>query len=233
MLLSRAHLQKTSLTSGFTAAMTSNVEDLVREGCQVIEVDKAAHRAVGPRDVRINRMCCSEVMDSNEIRLAVEKRFKGKRTLYEDPCFRELVAWCLGTDSYKLCEKNIERVSDVDIELAWQFIDTTSVSSTKSCREIMGRYKSARSAVGFRREHIRTSSRASPYKPLTRNAVPSTLARHTKKDSDGYDTLEEMMVEDCMQWVLRSPDPTSSALQLRSRLLQRHQGREDLRAHWR
>lgn len=58
-------------------------------------------------------------MESNEIRLAVEKRFKGKKTLHIDPGFRELVAWCLSTDSYKLCERNIEKVSDSDIELAW------------------------------------------------------------------------------------------------------------------
>lgn len=212
--------------------MGSNIEDLVREGCQVIEVDKAAHRAVGPRDIRINRVCCSEVMDSNEIRLAVEKRFKGKKTLYVDPGFRELVAWCLSTDSYKLCEKNMDKVSDSDVELAWQFVDTTTVSSTKPCREIMSRYKGARSAVGFRREHIRTSSSANPHKPPTRNAVPSTLAQYTRKDSEGYSTLEEMMVEDCMQWVLKSPDPTSSALHLRSRLLQGHQRREDLGRHW-
>lgn len=43
----RGRLQMTSLTSGITTAMESSMKDLVREGCQVIEVDKTAHRAVG------------------------------------------------------------------------------------------------------------------------------------------------------------------------------------------
>lgn len=95
----------------------------------------------------------------------------------------------------------------------------------------MGRYKGARSAVGFRREHIRTSPSIGSYKPSSRNAVPSTLSVYTKRDSECYDTLEEMMVEDCMQWVLKSPDPTSSALHLRSRLLQRNKRGKDLCGH--
>lgn len=212
--------------------MGSNIEDLVREGCQIVEVDKATHKAVGARDIRINKVCLTEVIENTEIRLALEKRFKGKKTLHLDPGFGDLVAWCLSTDSYKLCERNIERVSDTDIEQAWQFIDTTSVSSTKPCREIMVRYKGARSTVGFRREHIASPVSLRLRRPLGRNVVPSTLSSYSRRDSDGYGTLGEMMVEDCMRWILESPDPTSSALLLRSRLLQRDERSKDFGRHW-
>ena len=199
------------------------MEELVREGCQVIEIDKASHRAVAPSDIRINTACGTEIMENTEIRLAIEKRFNGKRTLYADPGFKELVAWCLCTDSYKMCEKNVQRVSDADIELAWQFIDTASVSSTRPCREMVLRYKSGRSAVGFRREHVTQQPTPVRHRPLTRRGALSTVVPYTNVDSQGYRALEDILVEDCMKWVLESPDPTSSTLLLRSRLLQRDQ----------
>lgn len=211
--------------------MDANIENLIRDGCSIVDVDKAAHKAVGPSDIRVNRECFDEVMKSNEIRMAIDKRFNTKGTLYLYPGFRELVAWCLGTDSYKLCEKNLEKVSNKDIDLAWQFIDTTAVSSTKHCREVMDRYRGGRSSVGFRREHMRPYVTSAPRRQRRRNMVLPTLASYTERDCEGYGSLEDVMLEDCMHWILSSPDPTSSALHLRSRLLEGNKGRSDLGGH--
>jgi len=203
------------------------MEELVREGRQIVGVDGVAHRAVGPADIRIDKACCAEVVQSNEVRLAVEKRFKTKRTFYGEPGFGELVPWCLSTDSYKLCQRNLERVSDSDVDLVWQFIDTASVSSTRPCREIIGKYKGSRSAVGFRREHVRSAPSASSHLPPDGNTASPALVLHTRNDTEGYGTLNSLLTEDCMHWVTNSPDPTTSALRLRSRLLEGNKGSHD------
>jgi hypothetical protein len=204
--------------------MSSNIEDLVKSGSNIIEVGKAAHIAVAPTNIRMDRDCYDTVMENKEISLAVEKRFKGKRTLHENPGYKQLIAWCLSTDSYKLSEKNIEKVSNADIELAWQFIDTASVSSTKDCRDMISKYRGTRSGVGFRRQHTKSRSDRINRVRFSREAVSSTLLPHTEADSAGYDTLSEMLAEDCMHWIKQSPDPVGATLSLRSRLLKRYEG---------
>jgi hypothetical protein len=204
--------------------MEYNIEDLAKETSNIVDVDQAAHKAVGPCDIRVDRDCIQEISGNNEIRLAIAKRFDGKRTLHGDPGFRDLVAWCLGTDSYKVCERNLERVHDKDIDLVWQFIDTISVSSTAQCRAIVAKYTNGRSSVGFRREHMRPLVVAPRKKVEDRRVAPSAIARYSEADSGGYESLRDLVLEDCMHWVLKSRDPLTSALQLRSRILEGSKG---------
>jgi hypothetical protein len=207
------------------------MEGLIREGVQIVTMGNSQHVAVDSASIRVDKTCISEVEGNSEISLALDKRFKGKRTLYVEPGFKDLVTWCLCTDSYKFSEKNVEKVSDKDIEMAWQFVDTMSVSSTRQCRELILKYKGARSSVGFRREHMRPPS----LRPVTRGSVrasgPSRLERYTDMDSKGYSTLNDMIAEDCMHWVRTSSDPVSTALLLRSRITQGNERRDDLGEH--
>lgn len=48
-----------------------------------------------------------KMRNNNEIRLTMERRFKGKRTVYEVPKFSDLTLWCVATDSYKICERTL------------------------------------------------------------------------------------------------------------------------------
>lgn len=208
-----------------------DVEKYAKLNVQIIETDQFSHRSIGPSDVRVNKACYAEISENKEIKLAVHKRFKGKKTVHGDPTFLELVLWCLSADSYKVCERNLDSVSNVDVEAAWQFIDTASVSSTKACRDVVTPYKEGRSAVGFRREHMAPLGKGRGWRPQDRNTVPSTLVGYSKLDCDGYETLGDLMTEDCMHWVLRSEDPLGSVLRLRSRLLEGGKGGHDLRTH--
>jgi hypothetical protein len=208
-----------------------NIEEYTRDNVSTVEVTGESHMTVGPSVIKINKASFAEVLKNREICLAIEKRFKGKRTLYGDPGFSELVAWCLATDSYKVRQKNLERVSDTDVELAWEFIDTMSVSSTKACRESIEKLKGRRSALGFRGNYVKRLGGRRRHNLCSRNAVPSTLLPHTELDREGYKALEDVIAEDCMHWVLGSADPVASALGLRSGLLEGRQGGHDLGAH--
>ena len=171
------------------------------------------------------------IAGDREIMLALQKRFKNKRTLHGDPRFADILTWCMSTDSYKVCQKNFEGVSDSDVDLVWQFIDTLSVSSTRACRDVMNKFKGARSAVGFRREHTKPSVSPRTHRPGIRSAAPPALVPHSDKDKEGYNSLEDVITQDCMHWVLSSSDPTASALLLRSGLLEGNKGGHYGRAH--
>ena len=95
----------------------------------------------------------------------------------------------------------------------------------------MCKFKGIRSVVGFRREHVQPSASPQAHRPGTRVTVPSVLVPHSDDDREGYSSLGELVTHDCMHWILSSPNPTSSALSLRSRLLQGDEGGQHRGAH--
>jgi hypothetical protein len=207
-----------------------SIGDYLKEGVSTVEISDGFHLVTGSSTIKINGQGWRAVQENNEIRLSVEKRFKGKKTVHGTPGFAELVKWCLATDSYKVCQGNLDKVCDSDVELAWEFIDTMSVSSTKRCRDTLGMLKGGRSATGFRRHHVGGTGGSRPKARVTRNAVPPTYVKHSDAGSGGYRTLEEAVLEDCMHWVRTSNDPVESALRLRSGLLESAKGGDHLGA---
>ena len=125
----------------------------------------------------------------------------------------------MATDSYEVCQNVVESVSDTDVDLAWQFIDTLSVRSTRACRAMIAKFKGTRSAGGFRREHMRASASPLPHRPMVKHVPRPTLAGYSDKDREGYPSLDCLVAHDCMHWVLTSSDPTASALLFRSRFI--------------
>ena len=136
----------------------------------------------------------------------------------------------MSTDSYKVCQKDCEGIPNSDVDLVWQLIDTLSISSTRVCRDVMGKFKGARSVVGFRREHTKPSASPCTHKPGTRITL-STLVPHIVMDKEVYSSLQGLITQDCIHWVLTFPDPIASALLLRFRLLEGNNRRHHGRAH--
>ena len=182
---------------------------------------------------RLDRECHAFISKNEEIMPAVQKRFKNKRTSHGDPGFAALVIWCTAMNSYKVCQANLIGVSDFDVDLAWQFIDTLSISSTKACRGIMNRFKGTKSAVGFKREQMRFSVGPCSFRPSARNVVPPTLVEYSDKDREGYRTDEDLVIQDCMHCVFKSPAPIASALLLRPGFIESNKGSYHRRTHGR
>jgi hypothetical protein len=214
---------KTSLTLGVTMDVIEDIVELLKEGYQAVEVDKTSHKAVSSKDIKIDTSRCIEILGNKEIQLAIDKRFKGKKTLYLSPGFKNLVVWCLATDSYKVCEKSLDKVSNVDIESVWQFIDTISVSSTEECRNLVSKCKGVRSSVGFSRSNVRATPQRRPAILRLETFSQPSLMDYDVQDSEGFGTLEEVQAHDCVTWALKSSDPLDTVIKMRSGISERNQ----------
>ena len=134
-----------------------------------------------------------------ELRLALEKRCTDKHTHCRAPHYKELVWLCLSTDGYKVSSSNSVSVSNEGLSMAWQFIDTISVSSTKMCREVLSLDKRGRNGAGDlrpratvvrQRPEPRTDKEKASFSgPLI---LPTASGHYATEDN----TIEEAVAED-------------------------------------
>ena len=178
-------------------------------------------------DVKIDKQYHQLLQDNRELNLAVDKRFRGKRTLYCTPDYRSLVYLCLSTNAYRVSSSFFRSISDDDVTLAWQFIDTASVSSTAKCRLLINRGKRDRNGAGFARsmeKDNRTIERRARTRYGTRLSMQGAAPDDVKHYKTEHSTLYEVAMEDCMRWLTHSPDPAKLAATLRSNILGGTQG---------
>jgi len=188
---------------------TMDISRYLKEGIEATDVSLGDATVVPKSTVKVDVAYQQLISVSNEIHMAVEKRFKGKSTLYGTPNFKDIVCMCLSTDGYKICSSNLKDLSDDDVTLAWQFIDTMSVSSTEGCRELIKRGKSSRSSVGFSRSNLKVQ------RPVARAirgrfgvpiaSRPVLVSKDIDRATEHY-TVEEAVADDCMRWILSSND---------------------------
>ena len=114
-----------------------DIGSYLKEGSEVIDASLGDSTVSGHNSIKIDRRYYDIVSADRELGLALEKRFKNKYTSHRTPNYRELVWLCLSTDGYKVSSSNLDNLLDEDVSMAWQFIDTISVSSTKRCREMV------------------------------------------------------------------------------------------------
>jgi hypothetical protein len=199
-----------------------DIGEYLKEGSEVVDGSLGDATVARANCIKIDRLYYETVSTDRELNLALEKRFKGKNTLYITPNYATLVWLCLSTDGYKVSSANLNNVSDNDVSEAWQFIDTTSISSTKRCREMISLGKNNRSDTGFTR-YSNTATRQKIKARVNRNrAAPTcipTLLSAPRECGTEHDTIEDAMLEDCMRWVLDAGDPVKSATALRSNVL--------------
>jgi hypothetical protein len=131
------------------------ISQYLKKEVTIVKLSGVDSSTISKSTVGLNTSTYKAVISSIEMKLAVEKRFKRKTIIYEHSKFKEITAWCLTIDLYKVCAKNVRYVSNADIESAWEFIDTISVSSTETLRRIIQKSKKERSAVGFERKHTK------------------------------------------------------------------------------
>ena len=83
--------------------------------------------------------------------------------------------------------------------MAWQFIDTISVSSTKSCREMVSLGKRGRNGAGYSRSRT-TAVRQRPEPRADEEKAsfsgPPILPTASGHYGTEHDTIEEAMAED-------------------------------------
>lgn len=88
------------------------------------DVPSAAHNML-----LVDFSYCVHVLESNEITLAVNKSFQNKSTTYSIPSYKDIVVRCLSSDRYGVLRQEVlDCVTNYDMDLVWQFIDTISVS---------------------------------------------------------------------------------------------------------
>lgn len=133
--------------------MLANIEDYLKSHVGATGSSGETEHVSLPISIELDTGTHALVAEGGEIAMAVEKRFKGKRTAYGEPSYRDIIAWCIASSSYEVSSKYLESVSDKDVEAAWEFLDTASVSSTPKTREALRKFKKTRSAAGFRKEH--------------------------------------------------------------------------------
>lgn len=201
--------------------------DFLAEGTELIESSLGDATVTHSTIVKVDTAYYKLVQSDREIGLAIEKRFKGKHTLYGSPGYKDLVSWCLSTNGYSVSSSRLNNVSDDDVGLAWQFIDTMSVSSTERCRELIGRGKGSRSGVGFTRcvsSKSRQPRSGKRERVGARLRYPPTVVPFDDQNPSEHDTAEHHIIEDCMRWIFSSSDPMGSYAALRDSLSDRHQG---------
>jgi len=204
----------------FLGAM--DIGDYLKEDYEVVDASLGDSTLSRRNDIKIDRHYQSVVQENREVSLALDKRFKGKRTFYDVPGYRDLVYLCLCSDGYKVSSSSLRNVSDDDVALAWQFIDTTSVSSTARCREIVNAGKSNRNGAGFLRSTKRHSGNSVQPRRARGEAVPGgppAVLAGTRHYNTEHNRIYDVMLEDCMRWITRSKDPVKSAALLRSNIL--------------
>ncbi|KAN0066706.1 hypothetical protein V8E54_015176 [Elaphomyces granulatus] len=81
-------------------------------------------------------------------RLGVKKSRHGVVSL------EEIFYWCMAVDGYKVREDNVDCVHDDDVQLIWEFVDTTRTSSTLQCGDMLSTIAGNRSGDGFRRSCV-------------------------------------------------------------------------------
>jgi len=204
-----------------------DISDYVKEAVDTADVSLGDSTMYPRHVVKIYKTYIEELMSDRELTLAVSKRFKGKNTVHGSPGYSQLVVWCLSTDMYKLCSDNFVSVENSDVSLAWQFIDTISVSSTKKCRDLVNKNKHSRSSVGFSRS-IREITRPPPSN-LDRSVLPRVhdkpvLENTSQYNSSSHVTMEEMIAEDCTYWCTKSHDPLSATMDLCRNIASLNQG---------
>jgi len=186
-----------------------DIEAYLKEGVHLVLCSSNRRHVTFPGAVSFDEQAYSELSRNKELALAIEKKFKGKRTSYGTPTYRDLVLWCLSTSQYNVCSANLRDVSDAEVRKAWGMIATTSTSSTRTCSELMERHRNGRSETGFSRE--RMPNVPTPKGPLRSlgNVVPSDSTSYSIRDCEGHATLEDVIAEDYVELSLNSGDPLS------------------------
>ena len=192
-----------------------DIEPYLKEGIHLALCNSNRRHASFPGAVSFDEQAYSELSDNKELALAIEKKFKGKRTSYGTPTYRDLVLWCLSTSRYSICSANLRDVSDAEVRKAWGMITTTSTSSTKTCSELMERHRNGRSEVGFSRERMPDAPVPKGSLRSLGNVVPSSSMSYSTRDCEGHVTLEDVIAEDYVELSLNSGDPLSAVRSFR------------------
>ena len=67
------------------------IDSYIRDNIKIVEADPGSHVALCASDIRVDRDCRDLAINNKEIILAIRKRFKNKRTLYDDSGFVDIV----------------------------------------------------------------------------------------------------------------------------------------------
>lgn len=191
----------------------------LNHGYELADVSLGDSLCLDSNMLHVDFSYCSQVLENREMSLAVEKRFKNKRTAYGVPGYKELVAWCLASDSFNVREEVLDCVSNNDIELVWQFIDTMSVSSSPVCRELVMRGKGSRNSSAFTRTLGRPASPRVRRAHIPRGLRPPVLEDCSDEPTEEHRTIDDIMAEDFVSLIRGSDDPLCSVESLRLKFL--------------
>jgi hypothetical protein len=211
-----------------------DIGDYIKEGSELVDGSLGDSLASGLSCIKIDRQYYTTVSTDRELNLALDKRFKGKTTLYVNPSYATLVWLCLATEGYKVSSSNLNNVSDDDVSQAWEFVDTVSVSSTKRCREMISLGKNNRNSAGFLRSRttaVRLKAKARVNRVSESLRGPPVVLQAGSEYDTEHDTIEDAMLEDCMKWVSGSDDPVRSTVLLRTNILSGTKSIEYPRVH--
>lgn len=176
----------------------SDMSDFAKEDVCIKGTDIGKMSSMVPGTIEVDPQYMSSLLLNEELKAALNKRFKDKRTVYLNPDFSSLVLWCLSTNSYSVNDKNLYNVDIRDVDSCWQFIDTMKVSSSDDCRELIARGSDGRDSLGFRRRTAPPGSNTRTNRePFNNQAV--RIFSYLKKE-DGHDSYrrEHLYVEDIM-----------------------------------
>lgn len=94
------------------------IDSYTKDNVKIVETDPDRYISLPSGSIMVNRTYDNKMRENNEITLALQKRFKNKRTLHGDPGFADIVVWCLSTDYYKISQENFNSISNSDVDLS-------------------------------------------------------------------------------------------------------------------
>lgn len=156
----------------------------------------------------INELCASE-----ELRKSMAKRLKSKVTVHSVPGMKDVVMMCLVTDGYKVSSRSFSCIDDMDVQTAWDFIDSSVVSSSDDTRNLLKRCTRGRSGDGFRRvrggvRRVGIVGRPVHDTPEGRPVMVSEGISYT------HSSAADAALEDCLILLGSSSDPLSVAVSI-------------------
>lgn len=67
------------------------IDSYAKDNVKIVKTDPDRHISLPLGSIMVNRTCGGKVRENNETTLALQKRFKNKRTIYEDPGLADIV----------------------------------------------------------------------------------------------------------------------------------------------
>lgn len=196
-------------------AADNTLESLVREDVVLSYTDCSIVSNHDPNTLVLSTSVLLAFQSNKELNQAIKKRFRGKTTKYGFPSFERIVMWILSTSGYDINSDILCDVSNDDVGLAWEFLDTLRVSSSEDCRRQLDKSLGTRSSDGFRRStNVRVNAghiqRAIIEVPSTR----PTMSEVTHSREMGHATIDDVLIEDALYVSSHAADPVGSAISI-------------------